>query len=40
MRRAGMPTWLAGVVGVLVVLVLAGGLAYAVRRRGPAEPTD
>jgi len=31
---------LAGVVGVALVLVLAGGLAYAVRRRGPAEPTD
>ena len=34
---------LAGVVGALVVLVLAGGLAFAVRRRGdsseePAEP--
>ena len=35
---------LAGVVGVALVLVLAGGLAYAIRRRGtpgsPAEPTD
>jgi cobalt/nickel transport protein len=38
---------LAGVVGVALVLVLAGGLAYAVRRRGTpgtlgssAEPTD
>lgn len=27
---------LAGVAGVLIVLVLAGGLAYAVRRRGSA----
>lgn len=26
----------AGVIGALVVLVLAGGLTYAVRRRGPA----
>ena len=35
---------LAGVVGVVLVLVLAGGLAYAVRRREPADtstgPTD
>lgn len=33
---------LAGVVGALVVLVLAAGLAYAVRRRGTAasDPTD
>ncbi|WP_167736096.1 PDGLE domain-containing protein [Nocardioides sp. 503] len=32
---------LAGVVGVGLVLVLAGGLAYAVRRRGgSSEPTD
>lgn len=30
---------LAGVVGVLVVLVLAGGLAYAVRRRGLDTPS-
>jgi cobalt/nickel transport protein len=29
---------LAGVTGALVVLLLAGGLAYAVRRRGPADP--
>jgi hypothetical protein len=29
---------LAGVVGVVVVLVLGGGLAYAVRRRKPAAP--
>lgn len=29
---------LAGVAGVLIVLVLAGGLAYAVRRRDTAEP--
>jgi cobalt/nickel transport protein len=28
---------LAGVVGVVVVLALAGGLAFVVRRRGPAE---
>lgn len=28
---------LAGVAGVVLVLVLAGGLAYAVRRRGPAD---
>ena len=28
---------LAGVVGVLVTLLLAGGLAFAVRRRTPAE---
>jgi len=27
---------IAGVVGALVVLVLAGGLGYAVRRRGPS----
>ena len=31
---------LAGVVGALVVLVLAGGLAYVVRRRGPAAAED
>ncbi|MDP2773957.1 MAG: PDGLE domain-containing protein [Nocardioides sp.] len=31
---------LAGVVGVVLVLVLAGGLAYAVRRRDPATPPD
>lgn len=35
---------LAGVAGVALVLVLAGGLAYAVRRRSPADtstgPTD
>lgn len=31
---------LAGVVGALVVLVLSGGLAYAVRRRGPAGSAD
>jgi len=31
---------LAGVVGALVVLVLAGGLAYAVRRRGPVRAVD
>lgn len=31
---------LAGVVGALVVLVLAGGLAYVVRRRGPASTED
>ncbi|MDO9494410.1 MAG: PDGLE domain-containing protein [Nocardioides sp.] len=35
---------LAGVVGVVLVLILAGGLAYAVRRRDPADtfagPTD
>jgi cobalt/nickel transport protein len=31
---------LAGVVGVALVLLLAGGLAYAVRRRGTPEPTD
>lgn len=30
---------IAGVVGALVVLVLAGGLGYAVRRRGHAEQT-
>jgi len=29
---------LAGVIGALVVLVLAGGLAYAVRRKGSADP--
>ena len=28
---------LSGVLGVLVVLVLAGGVAYAVRRRRPAD---
>ena len=28
----------AGVVGTLVVLVLAGGLAFALRRREPSEP--
>lgn len=28
---------LAGVVGAVVVLLLAGGLGYAVRRRGPAQ---
>ncbi|MCD4534008.1 PDGLE domain-containing protein [Nocardioides sp. cx-169] len=28
---------LAGVVGVLLVLVIAGGVAYAVRRRTPAD---
>lgn len=31
---------LAGVVGALVVLVLAGGLAFVVRRRGDAEQAD
>ncbi len=31
---------LAGVVGVAVVLVLAGGLALVVRRRTPAAPDD
>lgn len=31
---------LAGVVGALVVLVIAGGLAYVVRRRGPASTED
>lgn len=31
---------LAGVVGALVVLVVAGGLAYVVRRRGPASAED
>ena len=30
---------LAGVVGCVVVLTLAGGVAYAVRRRSPAEKT-
>ena len=30
----------AGVVGVLLVLVLAGGLAYAVRRRAPSRSTN
>lgn len=29
---------LAGVVGVVVVLLLGTGLVYVVRRRGPAEP--
>jgi hypothetical protein len=29
---------LAGVIGALVVLVLAGGLAYTVRRKGSADP--
>lgn len=29
---------LAGVVGALVVLVIAGGLAHLVRRRGPVDP--
>ena len=29
---------LAGVIGALVVLLLAGGLAYAVRRKGSADP--
>ena len=28
---------IAGVVGVLLVLVVMGGIAYAVRRRGPTE---
>ena len=31
---------LAGVVGALVVLLLAGGLGYAVRRRGSADAED
>lgn len=31
---------LAGVVGAVVVLILAGGLTYAVRRKGPAEQED
>lgn len=31
---------LAGVIGALVVLLLAGGLALAVRRRAPGEGTD
>ena len=31
---------LAGVVGVVVVLALAGGVAYAVRRRSAAEDSD
>ena len=31
---------IAGVAGVLMVLVLMGGIAYAVRRRGPAETTS
>ena len=30
----------AGVVGCLIVLVLAGGLAWTVRRRGPADGAD
>ena len=30
----------AGVVGCLLVLTLAGGLAWAVRRRGPAEDAE
>jgi hypothetical protein len=31
---------LAGIVGTLVVLVVAGGLGFAVRRRGHADRTD
>jgi cobalt/nickel transport protein len=31
---------LAGVVGVVVTLLLAGGLALVVRRRGPSDPTS
>jgi cobalt/nickel transport protein len=31
---------LAGVAGVVLVLVLTGGLAYAVRRRTPSRSTD
>ena len=30
----------AGVAGVLIVLVLAGGLGYALRRRTPAESSE
>jgi len=31
---------LAGVIGVVLTLVLAGGLAFAVRRRGSPEPAN
>lgn len=31
---------LAGVAGVVMVLLLAGGLAFALRRRGSPEPSD
>lgn len=31
---------LAGVLGVLITLLLAGGLAFAVRRRGSPTPSD
>lgn len=35
-----LSTGLAGVTGALVVLALAGGLAFAVRRRGPSARQD
>jgi hypothetical protein len=38
--NAALSGGLAGVVGALLVLLIAGGLAFAVRRRGNAEDTS
>jgi cobalt/nickel transport protein len=36
-ENGAVSTGLAGVIGAVVVLLLAGGLAYAVRRKGPPD---
>jgi hypothetical protein len=38
--NARLSSGLAGVIGVTSVLVIAGGVAYVVRRRTPADDTD